>query len=123
MDTDLINKYIEKLNNTIGELTKKTLVLEIQLEIAQESLAKKDAELGEKDAELNAKIEEFNDALKATHYEDAEKYQKEVESVRTELTREIEVIKQQRADLQDECNDLRTTLAEVRSRKKKSVSA
>lgn len=104
----LINKYILKLNDTISDLTKKNLVLEVQLDLKNEELSHKGEEIAaallKQEAELSARFDASSVASGA------------------EFDAEIQQIKGQRAQLQDDLNAMRTRYQELVSKNETLVA-
>lgn len=118
MENEFLSKYIDRLNNNISDLTKRLMILETQHDLANENLDKKEKQFearwiefeGEQNNEFNKKLAENNE----------------------QWLREVESMKLQRAQLQQECNSLREkyqnleaaylALSEKQSKKKKSAS-
>jgi hypothetical protein len=115
----LINKYILKLNDNISELTKKNIVLEVQLEMKNDELTAKDNETAEWGLHLRQEL-------------NAE-FQERLAEVEKNNRAELDAVIAQRQSLQEECNTLRAkyakledaylTLTEKQVKKKKTVSS
>lgn len=106
METDLINKYIEKLNDNVCELTKKVIVLEVQLLMAGERDRQREEDFIAKEAQLRAELDEQIGVIK-------DDYDKRLERETAEFKRELNQVIAQRIGLQDECNELRRKLASL----------
>lgn len=103
METDLINKYIEKLNDNVCELTKKVIVLEVQLYMAGEREHQREEDFIAKETQLRTELDEQISVIK-------DDYDKRFERETAEFKRELNQIISQRIGLQDECNELRRNL-------------
>lgn len=106
METDLINKYIEKLNDNVCELTKKVIVLEVQLHMAGDRERQREEDFIAKETQLHTQFSEEMEVVR-------DDFNKRLERETAEFKRELNQIIAQRIGLQDECNELRRKLASV----------
>jgi DNA anti-recombination protein RmuC len=109
METDLINKYIEKLNDNVCELTKKVIVLEVQLTMAGERERQREEEFIEKENQLRSDFEGQLNVVK-------DDYASHLNAANDEYQTELATVIAQRIELQDQCNELRRNLIDANER-------
>lgn len=106
-NNDLVNKYIEKLNTEATDGLKKRLIMEAQLELLQESLQNSDKEWTEK---LETLKQELTADADRRVRDISSELERKVEEVKAVYLIEVNNIIEQRKALQEECNELRTSI-------------